>query len=530
MHRVRSLGVSVVLLFAAASAPAGELEDAAALSRAGRFSEAQDHYERAVAADPANEAAVTGLAETLMALGKPADAGRVLDAGLEKHPDSLDLLVHRGRAALDQAEEASRFRERGSETREGLARARTCFEAVLGKDPKHTGGRILKGRWTLRQEDIDPGVARKMFEEARAEAPGDYEANFQLGKFWFFMGTLDNKSKENWGKAEESFRAAAKARPGSGAALYNVALAKQWRGASARDLRLDYEKAAELAPDLPGLLFNLLKLYPDPGPQAALYDRLLEKFPENPNLISGKAGAMYFAGQKEEAMAYLATREKAMGGDPRIILAEGIFRVVQVDIEGAVKEFIRSVEACKGVMRREVYDFIDLFSIRSSELLTAEQRDRLWTALWKAFPSETNGPNNAQVWFRDTGKDVKKSVEWCERGLAINPADAGVLNDMGVNFSTRGYLKYDLAVAEEWWMKAVAAAEAQKVNQPDRSVGYMNAVDNIVKQMLSQRRWADMEAFALKHLKEDPRYDTVMQLAKTHGSTYSGGSAPGPDR
>src|SRR5262245_46445058 len=89
---------AVLPLFAASLAFAGDLEDAQALQKAGKFEEALPKYQAAFAADATNPAAALGLCQVLAGLGRYDDAAKCVDEARKAHPENAALLAAKGRA------------------------------------------------------------------------------------------------------------------------------------------------------------------------------------------------------------------------------------------------------------------------------------------------------------------------------------------------------------------------------------------------------------------------------------------------
>src|SRR5687768_17057081 len=92
--------VALLPLLAASAALAGDLDDAKALQKAGRFEEALPKYKAAAAAQTENAEAALGLSQVLAGLGRYEEAAKAVDAARKAHPKDPALLVAKGRAYL----------------------------------------------------------------------------------------------------------------------------------------------------------------------------------------------------------------------------------------------------------------------------------------------------------------------------------------------------------------------------------------------------------------------------------------------
>jgi tetratricopeptide (TPR) repeat protein len=471
--RFRLVPAAVAALVLASSALAGDLEDGLALKKAGKFEEALPKLQKAAEADPAGADAAAALSEVLAGLGKYEQASRALAKALEAHPDDVRLLVARGRALLLSAEKAGREGADSNMILATVADADRWVVRALAKDPKHSEARVLKAKVLQHQGGSDAPEAIAALEAVAADDPKCFDAHWELGQIWMRKARADWKDKTKWAAAEKHFRDATTADPASGQALLQATFCRHWQSATP-DLIADYEKCAAMLPGDPSPLAQVWKFKKGSLPQVrAAFERLAAK-----------------PGQ-EKAKAYVLALD-----------AEGA--VAAGKPADAAKAAIGAVEAWGKDPARELYDAMNGLAFGGAGL-AKEDRDRIWTAMWKQWPDRFEAPNNAGFWYRDVGHDFRKSAEWYERAAAIATTSPAVLNDTGLIYH---YHLNDFEKAEKWYSAAVQAAEEQgtDVSQAGgrdlEATGYRDAMNNMARLLTQQKKWKELRKFAEDHVPE----------------------------
>ncbi|HEY7699278.1 MAG TPA: tetratricopeptide repeat protein, partial [Vicinamibacteria bacterium] len=95
--------------------------------REGRLEEAEKAFLETLAASPAHAPSSVQLARIYSTWGRPKDARRVLESGLERHPEGLGLLNELGWLLLAEGEERE---------------ARAIFERAIAVDPRNPRARL----------------------------------------------------------------------------------------------------------------------------------------------------------------------------------------------------------------------------------------------------------------------------------------------------------------------------------------------------------------------------------------------------
>lgn len=466
------LTTAAAILALALPAFAGDLDDARKLRDAGKWDEAVAAYEKAAAADPASADAALGLCETLCGVGKYERAAKSVNAALEAHPGHVGLMTAKARAYVLLA---GKLDAEGGDPQAIMGYAGDgdrWVKQVLEKEPKSPEARVLRAKVLQFMGGGSTPEAISLLEAVAADAPGFFDAHWELGVAAMNAARADSGNKARWAKAEKHFRDAFQADGKSGRALLQATYAKQWQGQAGSNVLIgDYEQCARLLPADDAPLAQIFKLRKWAAPDArAAFARLAEKdkLPKAAALLAAMDGeAAVAAGRDKEAVAALSKAVEAWGKGP----VGDLYWVVG----GAA------------------------FNAQS---LSADQRETLWTALWKQWPERFDAANNAGLWFRDVGRNYEKSAVWYERAAAVATHSPQVLNDTGLIYH------YHLGkndVAEGWYTKAIEAAEANEVDpwqaakDPD-SMGYRDALNNMAKLLRDAKRWKDLGSFVDDHV------------------------------
>jgi hypothetical protein len=517
---IRTVAAAGILAVAAASGLADDLADARRLVDDGLFARALPALAKAAADDPASAEKALLLGRCLVGLERPLEVAKALEAARARNPDDSGLALLAGNASFQAAQVRGAGPADAALPLASLAKAAEAADAVLAKDPKNPDARILKARCLAARIETDPKEVQKALEAIAADNPKSVAAQVEVGRFWLVAAEQDRKNKELWAAVEKCFQAALALDGRCGEAALAVARAHYRLEPARKGLRGEFENAVLLMPGSRDPLAALVSTYQRPDKVVPMLDGLLEKRPGDAAILLAKASVLAGDGKGDRAAAVVKELLAARPQDPRTTLDAGFVLFTAGKTEDGIARILGAVDLCGGVLDRRVYDGADLAAVRGAAL-APEQRDRIWAALFKAWPKEPNAPGNAEVWWRDSGGDYGRSLEWCRRGLEVDPADPAILSDMGLIHAFEGPLNNPVK-AEEYYRKAVEAAESRSLNDMERSLGYRNAVDNLVKLLLKQKRPRDVLEFAEKHLKADPRYEAVKRAATT--------SEPAPEK
>jgi hypothetical protein len=414
----------------------------------------------------------------------------VTAAVLEAHPDHVGLRVAKARAYLLRAAEIDREGGDPQAIMGYCGDADRWVKQALEKDPKSADARVLKAKVYQYQGGGSTPEAVALLEAVAADTPSCFDAHWELGVAAMNAARADNRNKNKWAKAEKHFRDAFGADPKSGQALLQATYSKQWQQvAPAAEMVADYEKCARLLPGDDSAVVQIFKQRKYGA--AAEVKASLER-------LSGKDGhprAKSFAAALE---AEAAAKEK-----PKDVVA-AVGRAT-----GAWGEGPPSIDL-----------YWALLLAANTAGTDGEQKDAVWTLLWKKWPERFEAANNAGLYNRDVAHDYKRSAEWYERAAAHAGSSPQVLNDTGLIYH------YHLGkndVAEGWFRKAIAAAEEggvdpwQAAKNVD-SMGYRDALNNLAKVLREEKRWKDLGAFVEDHVPDGwPNREEWKAMAESGG-------------
>ena len=496
MHQFVRTAAFLSLLAASAAAYAGDLEDGQALQKDGQFEKALPKFQAAAKADPADPAAALGLSQVLTGLGRYDEAAKAVDAARKAHPTNASLLAAKGRAYFMAMIKAEAAEEPDGNFISG------CHDDALrwGKeamkaDQKNVEALLLLG--LIHQKDNNQDQAKMFFEQAANADPKNFDAAFELGNYWFLRARDDKKNMELWSSAEQGFLAALRIDPKSARAAANVAHCKAWQNAPGKDVGAAYIRAWLLAPSDATLLDRAFTRTPA-ADRVAVFQKLCDENASNVTARRYLAFAHMGAKDHKKALEILDAASKLDPKDPWVPLNEGEVTLDEgKKLDDAVEFLVEALTLfkTKGAITDDAALRIGGTIAFQNTKLSEAQREKLWTALWKLFPERSDASNNAGLWYRDVGKDYKKSLEWYLRAVKAAPEDCCIQNDTGLIYH---YHLDDLEKAEPYYRRAVEIGKEKGYdcnagNDPDR--GFRDAINNLYKILSKQKRWGDLKKF-----------------------------------
>ena len=510
MHRFPRPAPTLVLLLAAAAAYAGDLEDGQALQAAGQFEQALPKYEAAAKADPADPAAALGLSQVLAGLGRYEQAAKAVDAARKAHPENASLLAAKGRAFFLSMLKAQAAEEPDNSFIEGCHDdAMRWAKEAMKADQKNVEALLLLGQ--IHQRDKNGDQAIQFFQQAVIADPKSFDAAFEVANYWFLLAGADNKNIELWAKAEGAFYTCTKLDPKSARAAANFAHCKAWQNAPGKDVAAAYLRAWALAPKETPLLEKAFTRTPA-GDRVATFQKLSDDNPTNVAVRRYLAFALMGAKEHKKALEVLDAASKLDPADPWVPMNEGDVTLDEgKKIDDAVDFYVESLTLfkTKGAIENDAYMRVGGSVAFQNSKLSESQREKLWTALWKFFPERSDGPNNAGLWYRDVGKDYKKSLEWYLRAAKAAPDDCCIQNDTGLIYH---YHLDDFEKAEPYYRRAVEIGKERGYdcnagNDPDR--GFRDAINNLYKILSKAKRWTDLKTFVERDVPESHPFREV---------------------
>lgn len=479
MHFPRLVPAALAaVLVLAGSAFAGDLEDGIKLKEAGKWEEALAKVQKAYDADPTAPEAALELSAVLVGLGKFEKAAKVVSDAIEAHPQDARLLLAKGRGYMLYAGQLDSERANPQMILAYAADGDKWVKKALEIEPKNSEARVWKAK-VLQYQGADSANVQEELNAILADDPKCFEAHWELAEIWYRAAWADNKDKKKWAAAEKHYRDAYSVDPASGQALLKATYAKQWQQtAPAAVMAVDYGQCCKLLPEDPAPLTQLWKLRKYAAAEVRAELEALAKEPK----VGGRAKAFVLLMDAQAAVD---------AGKPA----------------DAVKGCLASIKSWGNAPSAlgEVYDTVNGIAYLGKGL-DAGDRDKLWGALLDNWPDRFESPSNAGLWYRDVGRDDKKSAEWYMRAAKLAPNSPQVQNDTGVIFH---YNLRDPEKGEPYYRRAIAAAEEQGLawsNDPKRDpegVGYRDALNNLAIVLQAGKRLKELREFAEEHVPED---------------------------
>ncbi len=493
----------------AATALAGDLEDAQALQKAGKFEEALPLYEKAATADPASADAALGLTVVLTGLGRYDEAAKAASAGIKGNAEHMPLLVAKARVHLLMADRGDRESADPGVIMGLVADGDAWLKRALKVDPKSADARVLKAKVMRYQGGGSSDQSAALLNEVIVDFPDHFDSRWDLAKHHERLGRVaqaGTKGKSDWALAELHFTRCFEIDPTSGMSVLNATYAKAWQRVPGSELASGYEDAAKLLPGNEKVLSQLYGAFgkKDPEGRVKAFERVDTARPGDPRVMMFLAYALKDAGRSKQGLAVLKKAEKIAPQDPMLPLNRGHILHDAGDTRAAVGAYASAIAACGEAFWKSVYDPIDGRAFKSAKLSPGE-RESIWEALWKAYPGVAQGSNNAGLWFRDTGRDFEKSAKWYLRAVEAAPKSVGILNDTGLIFHYN-LKKYKLA--EEYYRRALDQGREQGLDWTGQAgglddVGYRDALNNMGRMLSQLGRKKDLAAFCEEHVPEE---------------------------
>jgi tetratricopeptide (TPR) repeat protein len=276
-----------------------------------------------------------------------------------------------------------------------------------------------------------------------------------------------------------------------------------WQRKAASDVAAEYALAAQRSPGNEKVLNQLYRWAgSDKKGRVRMFEKVSEARPREPLVAVFLAFAQKEAGDLDGGLRTLAAAEKTMPESPYVPLNRGHLLLEKGDSDGAVKAYERAVEASTQFVKA-IFDDVNVKVFTTpAAAMTPAQREKLWNALWRKWPDAVDTANNAGLWYRDAGKDFKKSSSWYLRAVEAAPESPQVLNDTALIFDQ--YLG-EHELAEPYYRRAVDAGAAQGRDWRGGDVedtGYRDAINNFGAMLAKQKRWRDLREFCDEHVPE----------------------------
>jgi tetratricopeptide (TPR) repeat protein len=290
----------------------------------------------------------------------------------------------------------------------------------------------------------------------------------------------------------------------------NHAHCKAWQGLPPKDVAAAYLQALALAPEDRQILHKAYT-YTPAAERAAAMQKLVDERPKDVWRLIYLAHAQMGAKEHAKAFDALELASRLAPEDPYVALDEG------KDLDKAIDFYCEAISLFKarGGVDQSVYQRLAGPVAFEHKALSAAQRDKLWSHLWKAAPDRYDAMNNAGLWYRDLGKDYERSLEWYLRAAAVATEDACVQNDTGLiyHYHFKEYRK-----AEPFYRNAVRIGREQGLawDAPrPPGMGYRDGLNNLALILIAEKRWDDLRRYVTEEVPEDhASRDAWLRLAE----------------
>jgi tetratricopeptide (TPR) repeat protein len=437
------------------------VEKGRALLQKGDWPGARDAFLAAVKKDGKSLEARRGAAEALLGLGQASPAIEHAEAGLticEDRDAGLWLLLARGYLRRGEGHPA----DKAEEIKSDLDDARAKASEALKRDPGLALARVVFSRACRLSGDSVSATA--VLEEGLAKAPADFDLQFEMGMVLLKKTLYDD--------ALRAFSAAAAADPKSGEAQFQrgVALAflKRWDEAIEA-----MAKAAVLDPANRRALKNLGTWAKD---KSIPHLRTIVK--EKPDHAWAHAYLAYYLAYGKDEAGALKESKAAMGLAPEDAELIGWHGQI-VDVLGRKEEALawhrkalQKNAACE-LSWKALYEF----ALHPKSTGKMDDRKEMMEFLVKTRPDDAMLWNNIGLFYRDTARDPRKSLDAYLKAAEGAPNDQGIQNDTGLIYLYHGKsIGVDRTLALPYFQRCLALVREE--NQ-DPEMGYRDTLENL---------------------------------------------------
>ncbi len=499
------IALSPALSGAAAAQQSDPVAQATELLRAGRFEEAASAFDAIIGKDPSNAAALAGLGESLLSLGRLDEAIGVLERGVKAHAKHFDLRYLLGSAFYSKALDLAEAGRPGTVVGSILNDAARELGLAIEIDGKNKDAWVRFGMVQAYQSETDAAV--KSFRTALELEPKDIFTWWQLGE------TLYNA--EDYEAAKAAYEKATEIDPKEPA--YWLKLGYCWQFLENTDqAEAAYRNGLAANPSAETLWNAFWDLHAGKNdfPAAiASYRKLIEASPKlaMAHLHLGHIYNLLDVDDKalEEFQAALALDPK----NAAAMLQVGNIHDRRSEHAKAVEAYKKSLELAPGFAAAT-----EALALVAGKLHGAGQfaeAEKILKDLVAANPE--NGFLNANLGlvYRDWGK-YKEALEHYEKAYKLLPDDAQVIND------------YALILDYHFNRHAEALPIYLKAVELDENV---DAMQNLCRLYVMNGQYEEAVRIGERALKKDPareeiRRDVNKAKSAIRGETKKTGSAP----
>lgn len=485
------------------------VQQAGELLKAGRFEEASAAYDAILGKDPNNAAALAGLGESLLALGRLDESLEVLERGTKAHPNHFDLHYLLGSAfyskALDLAEAGRPGTVVGSILNDASNRLRRAIEI----DPKQKDAWVRLGMVQAYQNDA--AAAEKSFREAVTIDPKDVFTWWQLGETFY--------NAENYEAAKDAYEKAIEIDPKEPA--YYQKLGYCFQFLEKLDLaEATYRRGLAANPAAEALWTSYWDLYAgkEQFPAAiAAYKKLIEA---NPKLALAHVHLGHVYNLLDVDDKALEEFQKALEIEPRnaaAMLQVGKIHERREEYDKAIAAYEKALELAPGFAAAN-----EALGNVAGQLVVAQkfpEAEKILKKLVAADPENGFLAANLGLVYRDWGK-YDQALKYYEIAYKLLPEDAQTIND------------YALMLDYHFNRSAEALPIYLKAVELDENV---DAMQNLCRLYVRNGQYEEAIRIGERGLKKDPAREEIRGFVERAKSQLRGegkktGSSPNNNR
>lgn len=457
--------------------------------RRGRHAEAAEFYLRLVDAEPANHEWVVGAGRTLGMAGRYNDALDLLDRGLQRFPDAVEVRAMLARVYVLKAESMVARGVRDANVTYAYGDAARVAAEVLERHPAHRDARLIlaQARYSLGELDEAERAARECVARF-PDHPGGHVllGNVAFDRFVALRRTLAEERPTGQRQADliqeaatlrdaaaRAYEAALRADPVRVFPLVKLGDLEAWQGRLEAALSF-YRRALVADPEV-AVNHGWIRQNVQPGRRAEFYSEAAAAYRKGQDAQPAKAALLdwYHAEAHFAAAAWKPAKElfaQAVAANPRylnslyyVMLAaywdgdmaaaeeSAAYYAEQAPIE--FSDLVQSLEKAEQALG--VIQFLADRCFQAGKLPRSRDLNRVLALAVKS----ADRWNNYAFLCRETGR-YQESYEAYEAALAAEPDSPQILNDAAVILQYHLATPENLARAKAMYQRAIERAAA----------------------------------------------------------------------
>jgi tetratricopeptide (TPR) repeat protein len=459
------------------------VQQAGELLKAGRYEEATAAFDSILGKDPTNAAAMAGLGEGLMALGRLDESIEVLERGTKAHPDHFDLHYLLGSGYYNKAIELSEAGRPGTVVGSILNDSASRLRRAIEIDSNQKDAWVRLGMVQAYQNES--AEAEKSFLRAVEIDPKDVFAWWQLGETRY--------NAENYDTARAAYEKTIEIDPKEPAYYQKLGFCYQFLEKFDK-AEETYRRGLAANPAAESLWTSYWDLYAGKNdfPAAiASYKKLIEAHPKLA-LAHVHLGHVYDLLDVDDKA--LEEFEKALRLEPKnaaAMLQIGKIHERREEYDKAIVAFDKALELAPGFAAAN-----EALGNVAGQLVVAQRFPEAEKILKKLLASDPeNGYINASLGlvYRDWGK-YDEALKYYEKVYELLPDDAQMIND------------YALMLDYHFNRSAEALPIYLKAVEIDENV---DAMQNLCRLYVRNGQYEEAIRVGERALKKDPARDEI---------------------